>query len=113
MLDPFAGTGTTCAVAKRMGRRWLGIDSNQTFLVAAAQRIDAATEPMTDAVRRARAKQYRDLAECRANSVAAKQIEKGMRVSYFLAQNSRFFGLRLAYSNRKTPAGATGGVVLT
>jgi DNA modification methylase len=26
VLDPFAGTGTTCAVAKRMGRRWIGID---------------------------------------------------------------------------------------
>src|SRR6516225_1694921 len=26
VLDPFAGTGTTCAVAKRMGRRYVGID---------------------------------------------------------------------------------------
>lgn len=26
VLDPFVGTGTTTAVAKRLGRRWLGID---------------------------------------------------------------------------------------
>ena len=26
VLDPFAGTGTTCAVAKSMGRRFIGID---------------------------------------------------------------------------------------
>ena len=26
VLDPFAGTGTTCVVAKRMARRWIGID---------------------------------------------------------------------------------------
>lgn len=28
VLDPFVGTGTTTAVAKRLGRRWLGIDNN-------------------------------------------------------------------------------------
>ena len=26
VLDPFAGCGTTCAVAEKLGRRWLGID---------------------------------------------------------------------------------------
>ena len=26
VLDPFVGTGTTTAVAKQLGRRWLGID---------------------------------------------------------------------------------------
>jgi hypothetical protein len=29
VLDPFAGTGTTLTVAKRMGRDWLGIELNE------------------------------------------------------------------------------------
>ena len=45
VLDPFCGTGTTCAVAKTMGRRWLGIDINPAFLESAAERIEAAIDP--------------------------------------------------------------------
>ena len=26
VLDAFAGSGTTCAVAEKLGRRWIGID---------------------------------------------------------------------------------------
>ena len=26
VLDPYAGTGTTCATAHKMGRRWIGIE---------------------------------------------------------------------------------------
>ena len=28
VLDPFCGSGTTCAVAHRLGRKWIGIDTN-------------------------------------------------------------------------------------
>jgi DNA modification methylase len=43
VLDPFMGTGTTCAVAKRMGRRYIGIDINPAYVQIAAQRLrDAA-----------------------------------------------------------------------
>ena len=44
VLDPFAGTGTTCVAAKRMGRRYLGIDVNQNYLRIAAARLRAARE---------------------------------------------------------------------
>jgi hypothetical protein len=48
VLDPFVGTGTTCAVAKRMGRQFIGIDISQTYLNIAADRVrDAAPfEPL-------------------------------------------------------------------
>ncbi len=43
VLDPFVGTGTTCAVARRMGRRYIGIDINETYVRMARERIgDAA-----------------------------------------------------------------------
>lgn len=36
VLDPFAGTGTACAAARRMGRRRAGIDPSARYLEAAA-----------------------------------------------------------------------------
>lgn len=42
VLDPFFGTGTTGAVAKRLGRRWIGIDREGVYVEAALERIAAA-----------------------------------------------------------------------
>ena len=44
VLDPFAGTGTTCAVAKSMGRRYVGIDMNPAYVKIARERIRDAAE---------------------------------------------------------------------
>ena len=41
VLDPFFGTGTTGAVAKRVGRHWIGIESEKRYVAIAQQRIDA------------------------------------------------------------------------
>jgi modification methylase len=40
VLDPFFGTGTTGAAAKRLGRRWLGIEREAEYAAAAVARID-------------------------------------------------------------------------
>src|SRR5215472_8418402 len=45
VLDPFCGTGTTGAVAKRLGRRFIGIERDETYAQAAERRI-AAVEPL-------------------------------------------------------------------
>ncbi|MBV8509666.1 MAG: site-specific DNA-methyltransferase [Xanthobacteraceae bacterium] len=45
VLDPFAGTGTTGAVAKRLRRRFVGIEREATYARAAKERI-AAVEPL-------------------------------------------------------------------
>ncbi len=42
VLDPFFGTGTTGAVAKRLGRRWIGIEREADYIEAAQERIAAA-----------------------------------------------------------------------
>jgi modification methylase len=40
VLDPFFGTGTTGAVAKRLGRRWIGIEAEPAYAEEARRRID-------------------------------------------------------------------------
>ncbi len=42
VLDPFFGTGTTGAVAKRLGRHWIGIEREDDYIAAATARIEAA-----------------------------------------------------------------------
>jgi modification methylase len=41
ILDPFFGTGTTGAVAKRLGRDWIGIDRETDYVSIAKDRINA------------------------------------------------------------------------
>ncbi len=48
VLDPFCGTGTTGAVARRLGRRFLGIEREADYAAAAERRI-AAIEPLPHA----------------------------------------------------------------
>lgn len=45
VLDPFFGSGTTGAVAKRLGRHFVGIEREESYIEAAAARI-AAVEPL-------------------------------------------------------------------
>src|SRR6266851_2061845 len=48
VLDPFCGTGTTGAVAKRLRRRFVGIEREAGYAKAAERRL-AAIEPMAEA----------------------------------------------------------------
>jgi modification methylase len=45
VLDPFFGTGTTGAVAKYLGRRFIGIERDADYVAVARERI-AAVEPL-------------------------------------------------------------------
>ena len=42
VLDPFFGTGTTGAVAKRLGRHWIGIERENAYIEVAEERIATA-----------------------------------------------------------------------
>src|SRR5581483_6893679 len=45
VLDPFNGTGTTGAVARHLGRRYVGIERDPAYARAAEKRI-ATTKPL-------------------------------------------------------------------
>jgi site-specific DNA-methyltransferase (adenine-specific) len=49
VLDPFFGTGTTGAIAKRLHRRWIGIEQDPVYVQIAQQRIDGVKPPEFDA----------------------------------------------------------------
>jgi modification methylase len=42
VLDPFFGTGTTGAVAKRLGRQWIGCEREESYRKVALERIETA-----------------------------------------------------------------------
>ncbi|WP_276516776.1 site-specific DNA-methyltransferase [Sphingopyxis granuli] len=42
VLDPFFGTGTTGAVAKRLGRHFIGIEREDGYIAAAKERLEMA-----------------------------------------------------------------------
>jgi len=44
VLDPFFGTGTTGAVARRLGRNWIGIEREKRYVEVARARIDSTLE---------------------------------------------------------------------
>jgi DNA modification methylase len=45
VLDPFFGTGTTGAVAKKLHRRWVGIERDETYVQIASERL-ATLQPL-------------------------------------------------------------------
>jgi site-specific DNA-methyltransferase (adenine-specific) len=58
VLDPFAGSGTTLAVAKKLGRQWMGCEISEEYVRAATERLsriqmgeslDGAADPIASA----------------------------------------------------------------
>jgi len=56
VLDPFFGSGTTGAAARRLGRRFIGIERDETYVRLARSRIDAIEEPDMEALEVTRSK---------------------------------------------------------
>ena len=50
VLDPFFGTGTTGAAAKRLGRHYIGIERDEDYLAVARDRLAAITPASREAL---------------------------------------------------------------
>ena len=46
ILDPFCGSGTTCVAAKKLGRRWIGVEIDPKYADVARDRVEKAPRPM-------------------------------------------------------------------
>lgn len=46
ILDPFVGSGTTAAVAKRLHRHWIGIEKEPSYVSIARQRVEQTVPEM-------------------------------------------------------------------
>ncbi len=44
VLDPFIGSGTTAVVAKKLGRKYIGIDLKKDFVISARKRVSKTKE---------------------------------------------------------------------
>jgi adenine-specific DNA-methyltransferase len=54
ILDCFIGSGTTAAVAQKLGRRWIGCDINKGAIQTTAKRLQVIIAEQTDAAAKAR-----------------------------------------------------------
>lgn len=102
ILDPFFGSGTTGVVAKQLGRRWLGIELETTYIETAQQRINAAEPlPATDPLmqqpvdHRARRVSFQTLIKQGYLSVGQQLWLKGTDYAVTITPNGR-----LAYGER-------------
>lgn len=50
ILDPFLGSGTSCAVAKRLGRHFIGIERDPSYASIARTRVEATRTLSPDAL---------------------------------------------------------------
>ena len=48
VLDPFFGSGTTGVTARRLGRHWIGIEKDPTYVKVAQERLDAIAYQLID-----------------------------------------------------------------
>lgn len=86
VVDPFVGTGTTCVVAEKMQRRWIGIDINPGYLKYAERRIaDARPGDPLLLVGRAKYPTRDDILQMmfeEAGSAGAEAVSKHKRKTY-------------------------------
>jgi site-specific DNA-methyltransferase (adenine-specific) len=84
VLDPFSGSATTLAVAKKLGRRWLGFDLSPDYVTRGTARLadicvgdplDGAAEPTMSAPNTASGRRLDDKVNgiTKANGVARKR----------------------------------------
>jgi len=99
VLDPFTGSGTTLAVARKLGRRWLGFELSPDYATKAEERLnrtvegqplDGAPEPVVSAPRTvgATSKAWLRAGVQRAVREAYLNVAEGRSIEEVLADKS-------------------------
>ena len=60
VLDPFAGTFTTCAVAARLRRRTVGIEVNEGYVKVGLRRVDVPSDYSADELAKVKARKTKN-----------------------------------------------------
>ncbi len=90
VLDPFFGSGTTGAVAKKLHRRWIGIEREKKYIEIAQARIDAVTpEPFQKDIFDVRDKKRMAPKVAFSQLLESGYLKPGQRL-YFRARQSIF-----------------------
>ncbi len=91
VLDPFAGSGTTLAVAKKLGRRWLGIELSKDYVARVRKRLaeasvgdplDGPADPLKSAPKTAKGKRRGPMRNGRPVPQLDRDTERGIIDAY-------------------------------
>lgn len=88
VLDPFFGSGTTGAAAKKLGRHWIGIEREPAYIGIARQRIEATVPAPQAALFAGRDEKRRERRVPFGSLLEAGLLQPG-QVLYFQADRGR------------------------
>jgi DNA modification methylase len=109
VLDPFFGTGTTGAVARRLGRHYIGIERDPTYIAGAQRRLDAIPFAQADDETLGRFATRRTAPRVAFASI----IEQGLLqpgATLFLQRNRELPATVLADGSLRLPDGRKGSI---
>jgi modification methylase len=90
VLDPFFGTGTTGAVAKRLHRSWIGIEKDARYVEIARERIETVTpEPYAETAFEARDRRRREPRVPFSRLLACGLLQPGQKL-FFREDRNQF-----------------------
>ena len=94
VLDPFFGSGTTGAVAKRLHRSWIGIEREEKYIEMAQRRIDAVDpEPFASETFDVRGRKRKQNRVPFAALLESGYLQAGQRL-YFKKDPARYADIR-------------------
>jgi DNA modification methylase len=109
ILDPFFGTGTTGAVAKKLGRHYIGIEREPRYIEAAQARLDAIPAPLSEAELLQEYPHKRNAPRVRFAALLEHGLLRAGQTLYFMQQPEKT-AILLADGSLKLPSGELGSI---
>ncbi|MCM8803304.1 MAG: site-specific DNA-methyltransferase [Candidatus Omnitrophica bacterium] len=76
VLDPFVGSGTTAVAAKKLGRKFIGIDTNRKYVEIALKRLETIEKDETIQYKTKNIAQQLTLLETQGKYITKRKIRK-------------------------------------